>query len=250
MSESRDTTDFGYEKVSVSEKPQRVRGVFDSVADRYDLMNDLMSAGVHRLWKRNYVAGCRVRSDDQVLDLAGGTGDIARLVGRKLGETGSVTVADINARMLEVGRGRMQDQGFLRSVNYVQCDAECLPFPDQAFDLVTMAFGLRNVTHKDRALESIYRVLRPGGALQVLEFSELTVAPLRPLYDFYSMKILPGIGSLIARDADSYRYLAESIRVHPDQDALRDMFQAVGFKRCGYRNLSGGVVAIHSGYKA
>lgn len=242
-------TDFGYTEVAASEKARLVREVFDSVADRYDLMNDLMSLGIHRLWKRYLVGTSGVRPGARVLDLAGGTGDIAKLLRAKTGAEGLVALGDINATMLKRGRSRLEDHGVIDGVEYVQCDAEQLPFPDGSFDLITIGFGLRNVTDKETALRSMYRTLKPGGRLLVLEFSRLRIAPLRPLYDLYSFKVLPRLGSFIARDSGSYRYLAESIRKQPDQQELKQMFEEAGFERCSYRNLSAGVVAIHSGYR-
>jgi len=242
-------TDFGYRNVPEAQKARFVREVFDSVADRYDLMNDLMSFGIHRLWKRYLVGSSGVRPGAQVLDLAGGTGDIARLLRKQTGTQGNVILGDINNAMLRRGRVRLEDSGVIDGLEYVQCDAEQLPFPDGSFDLITIGFGLRNVTHKDAALRSTFRILKPGGRLLVLEFSKLRVAPLRPIYDFYSFKVLPRLGSFVAKDPESYEYLAESIRKQPDQDELKTMFEQAGFERCSYRNLSAGVVAIHSGYR-
>lgn len=243
------STHFGFEQVPVEEKARRVAAVFDSVANRYDLMNDLMSLGLHRLWKR-YAAGVSgVREGQAVLDLAGGTGDLAALLARRVGPTGTVVVADINRSMLEVGRERLDDLGMVGALRYAQADAERLPFADNAFDCVTMAFGLRNVTQKERALESILRVLKPGGRLLVLEFSRVTVPALRPLYDLYSFRALPLVGRLVVGDPDSYRYLAESIRMHPDQETLRQMMEDAGFVQCDYVNLTAGVVALHRGWK-
>lgn len=243
------TTHFGFEKVPTGDKARRVGQVFDSVAHRYDLMNDLMSLGVHRLWKRFTVELSAVREGQRVLDMAGGTGDLAGQLARRVGDSGEVVVGDINAAMLGFGRERMVDRGVVGNVRYVQADAERLPFPDGHFDCVTIAFGLRNVTHKDLALADMARVLRPGGRLLVLEFSRVTAPVLRSLYDIYSFKILPLMGKLVAGDADSYRYLAESIRMHPDQETLREMMQAAGFERCEYFNLTAGVVALHRGWK-
>ena len=242
-------THFGFEQVAVEEKAQRVRGVFDSVATRYDLMNDVMSAGLHRLWKRFAVNATGVRAGMRVLDLAGGTGDLALLLARRVGEAGLVVVADINRSMLEVGRERLEDRGLVGSLRYAQADAERLPFADNSFDCVTMAFGLRNVTHKEQALASILRVLRPGGKLLVLEFSHVTVGALKPLYDLYSFRGLPFLGRLVTGDAESYRYLAESIRMHPDQETLKGMMEAAGLVRVQYHNLTMGVVALHRGFK-
>ena len=243
-----DKTHFGFRKVPVEDKAQHVRGVFDSVAGNYDLMNDVMSAGIHRLWKRYAIGMSGVQPGQQVLDLAGGTGDMARLLAPHVGQQGHVVLTDINAAMLGQGRGNLLDHGISGNVSFAQVDAEQLPFPDRCFDLVTIAFGLRNVTDKQRALESMYRVLRPGGRLLVLEFSR-PAAALKPAYDFYSFKILPRLGRLIARDEASYRYLAESIRMHPDQNTLLSMMQQAGFERCDFHNLTGGIVAIHRGYR-
>jgi demethylmenaquinone methyltransferase/2-methoxy-6-polyprenyl-1,4-benzoquinol methylase len=242
------TTHFGFEQIPETEKAQRVGAVFDSVAARYDLMNDVMSLGVHRLWKRYTVELSGVRRGWQVLDSAGGTGDLAAHFAKLVGSQGRVVVADINAAMLQVGQDRLANQGLVGNVEFVQADAENLPFVDDQFDLITIAFGLRNVTHKEAALASMFRVLKPSGRLLILEFSKVTPW-LKPLYDFYSFKALPLMGRLIANDADSYRYLAESIRMHPDQETLRDMMVDAGFERCDYHNLSGGIVAVHRGYK-
>ena len=243
------TTNFGYREVPVEEKEKLVGEVFSSVAGKYDLMNDLMSLGVHRVWKRYFVATAQVKRGDRVLDLAGGTGDIALLLRDRVGEAGSVVLGDINGAMLRVGRDRMVDQGRVSGFEYVQCNAETLPFPDASFDLVTIAFGLRNVTDKDAALREMYRVLRVGGQARVLEFSEVTAEWFKPIYDFHSFKILPQLGKLFAKDSDSYQYLAESIRKHPPQDQLKGMMDAAGFSRCSYKNLSAGIVAIHTGYR-
>jgi demethylmenaquinone methyltransferase/2-methoxy-6-polyprenyl-1,4-benzoquinol methylase len=242
------TTHFGFRNVQVGEKSQHVRQVFDSVADNYDLMNDMMSLGIHRLWKRYAINMATLKPGERVLDLAGGTGDLTRLMAPIVGERGHITLADINAAMLNNGRSRLLDKGISGNVDFAQVDAEQLPFPDNSFDLVTMAFGLRNVTNKQRALDSLYRVIRPGGRLLVLEFSRPT-ALLKPAYDFYSFAILPKLGQFIARDESSYRYLAESIRMHPDQQTLQSMMEQAGLERCDYHNLSGGIVAIHRGYK-
>lgn len=242
-------THFGFETVAESEKNQRVGAVFDSVASRYDLMNDVMSFGAHRLWKRFAVELAGLRGGEHVLDVAGGTGDIARLLARKVSARGALVVTDINAAMLGVGRERLVDAGVVGNVTYVQADAERLPFPDDSFDCITIAFGLRNVTHKEAALASMRRVLKPGGRLLVLEFSKPRLPALEPAYDFYSFKVLPVLGKLIAGDEASYRYLAESIRMHPDQDTLKQMMQQAGLERCEYFNLSGGIVALHRGYK-
>ena len=241
-------THFGYRSVPVEEKAGHVRKVFDSVSDNYDLMNDLMSFGIHRLWKRFAIGMAGLRPGQQVLDLAGGTGDLTSLIAPRIGDTGHVVLSDINAAMLTNGRSRLIDRGIAGNVSFVLANAEQLPFPDDRFDLVTMAFGLRNVTDKQRALNSMYRTLRPGGRLLVLEFSKPARA-LKPAYDFYSFNILPRLGRLVARDEDSYRYLAESIRMHPDQESLLGMMEQAGFEDCDYHNLSAGIVAIHRGYK-
>lgn len=245
---SKDTTHFGYESVPVGEKAGRVRDVFDSVAGRYDVMNDLMSGGLHRLWKRVTIERAAVRDGQTVLDLAGGTGDLAKEFVRRVGPDGRVVLADINAAMLKEGRRRLIDSGAAGNLSIAQVDAEALPFADNAFDVVTMAFGLRNVTNQPAALASICRVLKPGGKLLVLEFSRPLEA-LKPAYDFYSFNVLPLMGRLVAGDEDSYRYLAESIRMHPDQDNLLAMMEEAGLERCRYQNLAGGIVALHSGYK-
>ncbi|HEX2140333.1 MAG TPA: bifunctional demethylmenaquinone methyltransferase/2-methoxy-6-polyprenyl-1,4-benzoquinol methylase UbiE [Woeseiaceae bacterium] len=242
------TVDFGFEKVAKNDKSRRVREVFDSVADRYDLMNDLMSGGLHRLWKRFTIEQAGVRPGHSVLDLAGGTGDLALAFARQVGERGQVVLADINAGMLERGRRRLIDAGVAGKFSVAQVDAEALPFADGSFDCVTIAFGLRNVTDKQRALGSICRVLKPGGKALILEFSK-PVDLLKPAYDFYSFNVLPRLGRLVARDEASYRYLAESIRMHPDQQALLGMMNAAGFERCRYHNLAGGIVALHLGWR-
>jgi len=237
-------TDFGYEQVDPAEKATRVRGVFDSVAPRYDLMNDLMSAGMHRAWKRFAVRLAEARPGDRVLDLAGGTGDMAKLFARQTGADGTVVLTDINGAMLARGRDRLLDQGL--AVPAVQCDAEKLPFPDRSFDRVSIAFGLRNVTRKEAALAEMRRVLRPGGTAIVLEFSHVW-QPLAPAYDWYSFNVLPLLGRVVARDAASYRYLAESIRRFPDQETLKAMMEQAGFERVEYWNVLTGVVALHIG---
>ena len=239
-------THFGYETVDEREKAARVRGVFDSVAQKYDLMNDLLSGGMHRAWKAYTVAVANVQAGDKVLDIAGGTGDLARAFARRVGSSGEVVLSDINEAMLRVGRDRLLDDGLVLST--VVCDAERLPWPDGRFDLVSVAFGLRNMTHKDRALAEMCRVLRPGGRLLVLEFSKVA-APLAPLYDFYSFKLMPLIGRWVARDADSYRYLAESIRMHPDQATLKAMMKDAGFGHVDVHDLGAGIVALHVGIK-
>ena len=239
-------THFGFERVAEAEKARHVAEVFNSVARRYDIMNDLMSGGLHRLWKRFTLAQSGVREGSRVLDVAGGTGDLARAFAERVGSTGQVWLTDINQAMLTHGRDRLCDSGLMLPV--AQCDAEKLPFPDDYFDCVSVAFGLRNMTHKDRALAEMRRVLRPGGRLLVLEFSQVW-KPLAPFYDFYSFKIIPKIGQLITQDAASYRYLAESIRVHPDQETLKAMMQRAGLENVDYFNLSLGVVALHRGFK-
>jgi len=243
------TTHFGYRDVPEADKARLVGEVFTSVARKYDVMNDLMSFGVHRLWKRYFVATSGVRPGDAVLDLAGGTGDIAALLLPKVGDKGRVVVGDINGDMLRVGRDRLLDRGQLRGLDWAQMDAEALPFPDKSFDCVTMAFGLRNVTRKENALAEIHRVLKIGGRALVLEFSTVRAEFLKPLYDFHSFQVLPRIGQLIAGDASSYRYLAESIRKHPDQATLKAMMETAGLAKVDVRNLSAGIVAIHRGYR-
>ena len=240
------TTHFGFQSVDEKDKARHVRGVFDSVAPKYDLMNDLMSAGLHRAWKAYTVTVANVREGNKVLDIAGGTGDLALAFSKKVGASGQVVHTDINAAMLGVGRDRLLDAGVVLPT--VVCDAEKLPFPDQHFDLVSVAFGLRNMTHKDQAIAEMCRVLKPGGKLLVLEFSKVA-KPLEKAYDFYSFNILPRLGKLVAGDDSSYRYLAESIRMHPSQDALKDLMQKNGFGHVDYHNLSAGIVALHVGIK-
>jgi len=243
------TTHFGYETVQTKEKAKRVRQVFDSVASRYDIMNDLMSFGVHRLWKRYAIELAGVRRGHRVLDLAAGTGDLSARFAGIVGPDGEVVFSDINAAMLEQGRQRMADDGLVGNVRYVQADAQYLPFPDNHFDCVTIAFGLRNVTDKQKAVDAMFRVVKPGGRMLVLEFSHVEQEPLKSAYDIYSFKLLPKIGKLVAKDEESYRYLAESIRMHPDQETLKEMMGKAGFERCEYFNLTGGVVAVHRGFK-
>jgi demethylmenaquinone methyltransferase/2-methoxy-6-polyprenyl-1,4-benzoquinol methylase len=243
------STDFGFKSIPADEKAGRVRSVFDSVAERYDVMNDLMSLGLHRAWKRFVVEVAAVRPGECVLDLAGGTGDLARLLTRQLGTDGKVVLADFNSNMLERGRERLLDAGIVDGVDYVLADAERLPFAAKTFDCICIAFGLRNLTRKSQALKSMYEALRPGGRLLVLEFSKVTVPGLRALYDAYSFNVIPWLGRAVVNDAASYRYLAESIRMHPDQKALQSMMEGVGFERCGYFNLTAGVVAVHRGYR-
>jgi demethylmenaquinone methyltransferase/2-methoxy-6-polyprenyl-1,4-benzoquinol methylase len=244
--DDKHTTHFGFRTVAESEKAAKVAEVFHSVARRYDLMNDLMSAGLHRLWKRFTISQAGLRPGQKVLDIAGGTGDMTRLFLKEVGRDGEVVLTDINYSMLNEGRNRLLNEGTLTPV--AQCDAEKLPFPDNYFDCVCVSFGLRNMTHKDIALAEMYRVLRPGGRLLVLEFSKIW-KPLEPIYDAYSFKVLPKMGELITQDADSYRYLAESIRMHPGQEELKNMMEGVGFERVSYHNLTAGLVALHKGYK-
>ncbi|MCW5602122.1 bifunctional demethylmenaquinone methyltransferase/2-methoxy-6-polyprenyl-1,4-benzoquinol methylase UbiE [Nitrosomonas sp.] len=240
------TTHFGFKTVSETEKAHKVAEVFDSVAARYNLMNDLMSVGLHRFWKRFAVEVSGAKPGDQILDIAGGTADLTALFTEQVGETGQVWLTDINNAMLTIGRDRMLNEGV--AIPVAQCDAEKLPFPDNFFDHVSVAFGLRNMTHKEIALKEMLRVLRPGGSLVVLEFSKVW-KPLQPFYDAYSFKMLPIMGKLVAKDEESYRYLAESIRMHPSQEELKQLMQQVGFERVEFFNLTGGVVALHRGYK-
>ncbi|HEY3699964.1 MAG TPA: bifunctional demethylmenaquinone methyltransferase/2-methoxy-6-polyprenyl-1,4-benzoquinol methylase UbiE [Spongiibacteraceae bacterium] len=249
MSE-QNTTHFGYKTVNKNEKVNLVAGVFHSVAAKYDVMNDLMSAGVHRIWKRFTIELSGVRPGHRVLDIAGGTGDLTAKFSRIVGIDGKVVLADINASMLKVGRDKLIDHGIVGIVDYVQANAECLPFPDNYFDCVSIAFGLRNVTDKDAALRSMLRVLKPGGRLLILEFSKPQHAALGKFYDLYSFTALPLLGKLIANDSDSYRYLAESIRMHPDQEMLKAMMESAGFVRSEFFNMTGGIVALHRGIKA
>jgi len=243
------TTHFGFKQVAVEEKVDLVRGVFDSVAGQYDIMNDLMSLGIHRLWKRVAVQLGNVRKGEQVLDLAGGTGDLTALFEQRVGQDGQIVLADINAEMLHKGRNRLIDRGLTGNIRYAQVNAECLPFADNTFDCVCIGFGLRNVTDKDAALRSMHRVLKPGGRLIVLEFSHPTDSITEKVYDFYSFKVLPKIGKLVAKDEESYRYLAESIRMHPKQEELLSMMENAGFERCEFFNMTQGIVAVHRGYK-
>ncbi|MCH9742415.1 MAG: bifunctional demethylmenaquinone methyltransferase/2-methoxy-6-polyprenyl-1,4-benzoquinol methylase UbiE [Proteobacteria bacterium] len=241
--------DFGFQQVDWAEKAQRVKGVFDSVAPKYDLMNDLMSLGIHRLWKRHAIDTLGVLPHHQVLDLASGTGDLALRIAPLLNHNGKITLSDINEAMLTIGKNRMLDAGHL-TAEYAVANAESLPFADNSFDRITMAFGLRNVTDKQQALNELHRVLKPNGMLMVVEFSKVTDPLLAKSYDWYSFNVLPQLGQVIANDKDSYRYLAESIRMHPDQETLADMFRQAGMQRVSYENLTAGVVAIHKGWKA
>lgn len=243
------TTHFGYQTVATDEKERLVASVFHSVASRYDLMNDLMSFGIHRLWKRFAIDCAGIRPGHKVLDLAGGTGDLTARFSRITGPSGEVVLADINDSMLKVGRDKLRNLGLVDNIRYVQANAEALPFPDNHFDLITIGFGLRNVTDKDKALASMFRVLKPGGRLLVLEFSKPTSELMSKLYDLYSFHVLPRIGTLVAQDGGSYQYLAESIRMHPDQATLKGMMETVGFEDVDYFNLTQGIVALHRGYK-
>ncbi len=247
--QDKNTTHFGYKTVEAKEKASMVAGVFHSVAQQYDIMNDLMSFGIHRLWKRFTIDASGVRPGNKVLDLAGGTGDLTARFSQLVGREGQVVLADINSSMLNVGREKLRNKGIVQNVEYVQANAEYLPFEDNTFDIVTIAFGLRNVTDKDKALASIFRVLKPGGRLLVLEFSKPEHELLNKAYDFYSFNILPKVGELVAKDGESYQYLAESIRMHPDQETLKGMMENVGFEQTTYHNLTGGIVALHKGYK-
>jgi demethylmenaquinone methyltransferase/2-methoxy-6-polyprenyl-1,4-benzoquinol methylase len=249
MADSDNTVDFGFEQVAAGDKALRVRSVFESVAGKYDIMNDLMSLGAHRLWKRFTLSLTGLRQGQSALDVAGGTGDLAAGLLRQVGKTGRVVLSDVNPAMLEIGRDRLLDAGHVGNVECLVADAERLPFEDNAFHCVTIGFGLRNVTDKAAALKSMCRVLKPGGQLLVLEFSTPVAPGLKPVYDAYSFNVLPFLGRVIARDADSYRYLAESIRMHPDQETLLQMLRDAGFGQARYHNLSGGIVAVHRGYK-
>jgi demethylmenaquinone methyltransferase/2-methoxy-6-polyprenyl-1,4-benzoquinol methylase len=246
--EDNNTTHFGYKQVPVAEKARHVAEVFHSVAGRYDLMNDLMSMGIHRLWKQITLQQSGVRRGARVLDIAGGTGDLTAKFADLVGPTGQVVLADINASMLNIGRDRLTDKGRVGNIDYVQANAEALPFPNNSFDVITIAFGLRNVTDKNKALHSMLRVLKPGGQLLVLEFSK-PAEWLAPVYDTYSFKVLPQLGKIFTGDADSYQYLAESIRMHPDQQTLKNMMIDAGFERCEFFNMTAGIVALHRGYK-
>lgn len=242
-------THFGYQQVPLAEKESKVAEVFHSVAGKYDVMNDLMSLGIHRLWKRYTIELSGVRTNQKVLDLAAGTGDLAKRFSKIVGDKGEVILADINDSMLKVGRDRLLDEGIYNNVDYVVANAETLPFPDNYFDCVTIGFGLRNVTDKQKALDAMFRVTKPGGRVLILEFSKPTTPGLKSIYDAYSFSILPALGKLLVNDSESYRYLAESIRMHPDQETLKIMMEQAGFENCDFHNLSGGIVAVHRGYK-
>jgi demethylmenaquinone methyltransferase/2-methoxy-6-polyprenyl-1,4-benzoquinol methylase len=244
------TTHFGFKTVPIEEKATKVADVFHSVAAKYDLMNDLMSVGVHRLWKRYTIELSGVRAGQSVLDVAGGTGDLTAKFSKIVGKTGKIILVDINESMLRIGRDKLIDMGCSNQVLYTLADAQCLPFPDNTFDCITIAFGLRNVTDKDMALRSMNRILKPGGRLLVLEFSKPSNPVLKKFYDFYSFKLLPKIGDFIANDSDSYQYLAESIRMHPDQNTLQNMMAAANFVNTEYYNMTGGIVALHRGFKS
>ncbi|MCF1428715.1 MAG: bifunctional demethylmenaquinone methyltransferase/2-methoxy-6-polyprenyl-1,4-benzoquinol methylase UbiE [Shewanella sp.] len=250
MSEDKQSsTHFGYKTVATEHKADLVADVFHSVAARYDIMNDVMSFGIHRLWKRFTIETAAARPGMKVLDLAGGTGDLTAKFSQLVGEKGEVVLADINDSMLKVGRAKLRDRGIVGNVGYVQANAEALPFPDNHFDIITIAFGLRNVTDKDKALRSMQRVLKPGGKLLVLEFSKPQHELMRKVYDLYSFKVLPKMGDMITKDAGSYEYLAESIRMHPDQETLKQMMIDAGFEQVDYTNMTDGIVALHKGYK-
>lgn len=249
MTNQKKTTHFGFESVPWDEKEKKVGAVFHSVAKNYDLMNDLMSLGIHHLWKKFTVEVSHVRPGQRVLDLAGGSGDLTRLLSKKVGTKGQVILADINAAMLDVGRNRLINEGMLTNINYVQANAQCLPFENNSFHCITMGFGLRNVTDKEEALRSMFRVCKPGGKLMVLEFSTPNLPALKSLYDWYSFHVLPKVGQLFAQDSASYQYLAESIRMHPNQESLKTMIEKAGFEDCHFHNLSGGIVALHVAFK-
>ena len=242
-------THFGYKQVDTDEKEGMVAGVFNSVADKYDVMNDVMSLGIHRIWKKITLMHTGLKKGQRALDVAGGTGDLTIEMSKQVGPDGEIVISDINPAMLEQGRRRLMDKGIAGNVRFVEANAEDLPFEDNSFDCVTIAFGLRNVTNQGRALASMYRVLKPGGRLLILEFSKPVMPGLNKLYDFYSFNIIPMMGKVIANDEESYRYLAESIRMHPDQETLKQMLRDAGFERCTYHNMSGGIVALHKGFK-
>lgn len=245
----KNTTHFGYKEVPLNEKASLVAEVFRSVAPKYDLMNDLMSFGLHRFWKRFAIEQAEIRPGDVVLDIACGTGDLAKMLAKKVGDHGKVILTDINETMLQTGRERLEDKGMVGNISYVQANAENLPFTANFFDCITIAFGLRNVTHKAAALKSIYRILKPGGKLLILEFSHTQSPLLKKMYDFYSFNVIPKLGEWVANDKDSYQYLVESIRMHPDQETLKSMMNEAGFEDAAFFNLNGGIVALHTGYK-
>ncbi|OGV34565.1 MAG: bifunctional demethylmenaquinone methyltransferase/2-methoxy-6-polyprenyl-1,4-benzoquinol methylase [Legionellales bacterium RIFCSPHIGHO2_12_FULL_35_11] len=249
MNKQKKNTDFGFQSVPSNEKEKLVGNVFHSVAQKYDVMNDVMSLGIHRLWKFFTIELSQIKSGDSVLDLAGGSGDLTKLICKKIGKNGHVVLADINSSMLSVGRNRLIDKGFYNNITFIQTNAEHLPFANNLFNCITMAFGLRNVTNKENALKSMFKVLKPGGNLMILEFSKPVFPGLKPIYDWYSFNILPKIGGFIAKDEDSYKYLAESIRMHPPQEELKKMIEEAGFEDCNYQNISGGIVALHTAYK-
>ena len=249
MNDQKKTTHFGFQTVEWEEKQKKVGDIFHSVAKNYDLMNDLMSAGVHRLWKRFTIELSNVPPGQVVLDLAGGSGDLTRMLCKKVGKSGNVILADMNAAMLSVGRNRLLDEGLLENIRFVQANAENLPFPTNSFHCITMAFGLRNVTDKAAALSSMFHSCKPGGKIMILEFSTPILPGLKPFYDWYSFNILPKLGQIFAKDSGSYQYLAESIRMHPGQDELKSMIETAGFEDCRYYNLTGGIVALHVAYK-
>lgn len=249
MQNSEPKVDFGYQQVPLTEKANKVADVFNSVATHYDLMNDLMSFGVHRWWKNFTVSLSQVRTGQNILDLAGGTGDLASQFAARVGKQGHVYLVDINAAMLNTGRDRLINAGLLENIRYIQADAEQLPFENNSFDCISIAFGLRNVTRKEAALQSMYRVLKPGGQLLILEFSRPIIPILKKMYDAYSFSLLPKLGEWVAGDADSYQYLAESIRMHPDQETLKTMALTAGFDQCKVHNLTGGIVAVHHAWK-
>lgn len=245
----KETTDFGYQEVSLKEKTAKVAEVFHSVAKKYDVMNDLMSGGIHRLWKRTAIERAGLTTNQIILDLAAGTGDLTARAANVVGEHGLVVSTDINESMLKIGREKLENKGLINNIQYSLANAECLPFPDNNFDCVMIGFGLRNVTDKSAALKEMFRILKPAGRAIILEFSHPTLPGIKPLYDAYSFSLLPFLGKIIAGDSESYRYLAESIRRHPDQETLKNMMQQAGFQNCDYQNLSGGIVAIHRGFK-
>jgi len=247
--DSKKTTDFGYKEVPVGEKTKLVADIFNSVASKYDLMNDVMSFGLHRLWKRIVIQEANIRPAHHILDVASGTGDLAKAFARIIKDDGHLTVTDINENMLEIARNRLADAGLLKNITYLQADAQTLPFTDNQFDLVTIAFGLRNVTDKAKALHDMFRVLKPGGKLLILEFSQPKAKLINKVYDFYSFNIIPTLGEWIAQDKASYQYLVESIRMHPDQDTLKQMMQDAKFEDVTFQNLHSGIVALHKGYK-